>query len=127
MRTIIEQLPKAIRWSNIVMWFFGVITALLIIGTFVALVNKPGVGVVFIFITLLIGIQFWMIRNYKNACQVALESEYPVDIEAACKAQVTLVKFYGILTLILAILIIIGVAAAISMPAYMDFLQRAGR
>lgn len=124
MRTVIEQLPKAIRWSNTLMWFAGIATVFLIIGGVIALLNEPAAGIAILLVALFMGIQFWMMRNYKNACKEAFDSEHASDVELACKAQNTLVKFYGILALIAIVLIILGIVAAIAMPSYLMYLQR---
>lgn len=122
MKTIVEQLPKAIRWSNILMWFLGVVTVVMLIGAVLALIKQPVVGILVLVATAFVGVQFWLMRNYKNACKEAYDSERPADLEVACQAQTSLVKFYGILTLVMIVLVAFGIVFGLS--SYQNYISR---
>ena len=95
MNTLLEHFPKAARWAFIML----IVTIVQVISTLITL-----------------GLLVWqavLFHGYSKACKAAMDRGNDSDIELACLQQMRLVRFFGILTLILFVFGGLGLLAAI--------------
>ena len=98
MNTLLEHFPKAARWAFIML----IVTVVQVVFQILALLNSRGTDVISTLITL--GLLVWqavLFHGYSKACKAAMDRGNDSDIELACLQQMRLVRFFGILTLIL--------------------------
>lgn len=98
MNTLLEHFPKAARWAFIML----IVTIVQVVFQILALLNPQGTGVISTLITL--GLLVWqavLFHSYSKACKAAMDRGNDSDIELACLQQMRLVRFFGILTLII--------------------------
>jgi oligopeptide ABC superfamily ATP binding cassette transporter, permease protein len=115
MNTLLEHFPKAARWALIML----IVIVITILFQLVALINARGTQVVSEFVTLVVlVIQAILFYSYWQACKTAIASEDARDVELACSKQLNLIRFYGIMMLILliigALLLLFGGMGALS-------------
>ena len=80
------------------------------------LFNETGKEVLSSIFSLVMGIwQIFLFRAYNKACKAAIDSGNTSDVELACLQQMKLVRFFGILTLILFVFGGLGLLAALAL------------
>ena len=109
MNALLEPFPKAARWAFIML----IVTVVQVIFQLLGLFAPQG-SVISTLITL--GLLVWqavLFHGYSKACKAAMDRGNDSDIELACLQQMRLVRFFGILTLILFVFGGLGLLAAI--------------
>ena len=109
MNALLEHFPKAARWAFIML----IVTVVQVIFQLLGLFATQG-SVISTLITL--GLLVWqavLFHGYSKACKAAMDRGNDSDIELACLQQMRLVRFFGILTLILFVFGGLGLLAAI--------------
>lgn len=133
MNHIVESFVGSRKWAKIVAVFFMVMFALQVLSGFVSFLSGlPGVIMGIIMIAM--GVFFYLLpglylQRYAGAVAEAEENvDNPVvELEEACLQQGKYFKLIGIVTLVMIILAVVGgILMAIAMPAYIDYLGRAG-
>lgn len=117
MNLIFDELPKAIRWSKIVAIFVLIAVILQVLGLVGVMTSSLRIdifAVVISVIMLAISIWFWwMLRGYKIACVQALDTQDSDDLELAARKQVMIIRFFGFLSLLCLIMLVIALAGIV--------------
>lgn len=112
MNALLEHFPKAARWAFIML----IVTITQVVFQILALLNSRETGVISTLISLgLLVLQAVLFHGYSKACKAAMDRENDSDIELACLQQMRLVRFFGILTLILFVFGGLGLLAGLAL------------
>lgn len=124
MNMVFEQLPKAIRWSGILGIIFLINSILLFIFTALISIKAIGLGIVMLIPLAICVVLYIFCRNYKRACQEALNTQSDDDLELAMRKQSALIKLFGIFSLIMLIFILISFVTSIGAGAQFAQMMR---
>lgn len=113
---IMAQLPKAIRWSRLISIFFLVMAIVLVL--FIFIFANGVFSIVSLFGVAVMGGFFWLFRAYQLACQQLLKQPTSAYLEHAVRRQTLIIKVFGMIALFVIVLIVVGIALAITGSIY---------
>lgn len=113
MERVLDQLPKAARWSLIVAVCFILFIFFYLIGFLAVSAKQGGVSIIAALLPFgLLVLQCWFFFAYRGACKRALRSGEAEDVEQACRWQKRLIVLYGVFSLLALLMIAFGFLAA---------------
>lgn len=130
MNQIIEAFSATRKWSKIVAIVFIVAFVLQILNMVMTIANGQALIailnlIISLFMYLMPGLALLKYAGYVRRAEDNI-SDPITNLEDACEQQAKFFRYVGIISVVVIVLAVIGILAAIALPAYQNYIIRAG-